>query len=258
MRRLVVVSNRVAGADGASGGLAVALTAALQGQNALWFGWSGRRAERTGGEIKSHRLGDIERVTIDLEDADVAAYYDGCANAGLWPLFHSRLDLVAYDRSWSEGYLRVNRRFAFSLAQLLRPDDRVWVHDYHLIPLGRELRRLGFTGSIGFFLHTPWPDPQLLATLPDHKALVAAMFDYDLVGMQTDECVAAFQACVLREPNTWREESLLSAFGRRVRVEAFPIGLDTPDFLRLAASPEAARCGERLAAYRGMRTLIIG
>ena len=258
MRRLVVVSNRVASNEDAYGGLSVALAAALQGENALWFGWSGRLSDRPGGDLERRRLGDIEVATIDLETADVEAYYDGYANACLWPLFHARRDLVAYDRRWRDGYLRANRRFASALMQLLRPGDWVWVHDYHLIPLGRELRRLGFAGPIGFFLHTPWPDAQLLAILPDAEALVTALFDYDLVGMQTEDCVAALQAYVLREADGWAQGPLVSAFGRRLRIEAFPIGLDTPDFQRLAVGPDAACCHRRLTAYRGPRSLIIG
>src|ERR1700677_1769524 len=167
----------------------VALRSALRAGPALWFGWSGERTAKFTGELKSHRVDDIDVVTVDLEEADFDEYYNGYANSTLWPVFHSRTGLAAYDRSFDEGYARVNRRFAAALAPLLRPDDLVWVHDYHLIPLGRELRALGVTNRIGFFLHIPWPAPQLFTTLPRHPDLGAAMFDYDLVGFQTAECV---------------------------------------------------------------------
>jgi len=258
MGRLVVVSNRVAAADGASGGLAVAIAAALQGESAVWFGWSGERTAHFDGALASRRLGDLEIVTLDLEDLDFDEYYNGYANAALWPVFHSRTDLAAYDRSFSEGYARVNRRFAETLAPLLRADDLVWVHDYHLIPLGRELRRLGFAGPIGFFLHIPWPAPQLFTTLPQHRDLAQALFAYDLVGMQTDECVAAFEAYVLGEAGGALEGGRLKAFGRQLRAQAFPIGLDTDDFLALGRTPDALRAYDRMSAHGLYRSLIVG
>ena len=259
MSRLVVVSNRVAAADGApSGGLSVAMAAALQGEPALWFGWSGERTAHFDGRLGRRQLGNIEVVTVDLEDADFDEYYNGYANAALWPIFHSRTDLAAYDRSFSEGYARVNRRFAEALAPLLRPDDLVWVHDYHLIPLGRELRRLGFAGPIGFFLHIPWPAPQLFTTLPQHRDLVAALFAYDLVGMQTQECVTAFEAYVTAEAGGVLEGGRLRAFGGQVRAQAFPIGLDTDDFLALTRSAAAYRTYDRMSAHGVFRSLMVG
>ena len=117
---------------------------------------------------------------IDLEPDDVAEYYDGFANATLWPLFHHRIDLTAYDRAFGAGYARVNKRFAEAVRPLIKPGDLVWVHDYHLIPVAQELRKLGVDNPIGFFLHIPWPAPQLLVTLPRHKELVEALFAFDV------------------------------------------------------------------------------
>ncbi len=260
MGRLVVVSNRVAAAADAAraGGLSVALRAALKAGPALWFGWSGERVAEFTGELKTSRVDDIDVVTLDLEDADYEAYYNGYANATLWPLFHSRTDLAAYDRAFGEGYARVNRRFAEALAPLLRPDDLVWVHDYHLIPLGRELRRLGVTNSIGFFLHIPWPAPQLFTTLPRHAELAEAMFAYDLVGFQTADSVDAFADYVTREARGRREGDRLSAFGRSTLAAPFPIGIDAPQFQRLLRSPAAERAWDRLAAHGAFRSLIVG
>jgi trehalose 6-phosphate synthase len=236
----------------------VALRAALKAGPALWFGWSGERCQRFTGELKTCRVDDIDVVTVDLEEADFDEYYNGYANATLWPLFHSRTDLAAYDRSFGEGYARVNRRFAEALAPLLQPGDLVWVHDYHLIPLGRELRRLGVINPIGFFLHIPWPATQLLLTLPRHADLAEAMFAYDLVGFQTEESVEAFADYVRREARGGRDGDLLSAFGRSIVARAFPIGIDTPEFLRLVRSEPAERAWDRMAAFGAFRSLIVG
>ena len=145
MSRLIVVSNRVSpptGRGGESvGGLAMALAAALREFSGLWFGWSGRTTPEFNGHLNLQRVDVVTVATVDLPEADVSEYYNGYANKTLWPLFHYRQDLTAYDRSFDEGYQRVNRRFAETLRPLIEDDDLIWIHDYHLIPLGRELRR---------------------------------------------------------------------------------------------------------------------
>ncbi len=90
----------------------------------------------------------------------------GYANGVLWPVFHYRLDLADFDAGYIDGYRRVNRMFAHKLMPLLQPDDVIWVHDYHLIPLAAELRALGCRQRIGFFLHIPLPPPLILAAIP--------------------------------------------------------------------------------------------
>ncbi|HMO43096.1 MAG TPA: trehalose-6-phosphate synthase, partial [Phenylobacterium sp.] len=189
MTRLIVISNRVTPPVGKGeesvGGLAMALAAALREYSGLWFGWSGRTTPQFSGQLAMRRVEGVTIATVDLEPGDVEEYYNGYANKTLWPLFHYRVDLTAYDRAFDAGYQRVNRRFAETIGPLIEPDDLIWVHDYHMIPLARELRRLGVKNRIGFFLHIPWPAHQLLITLPTHKALVESLFDYDLLGFQT-------------------------------------------------------------------------
>jgi trehalose 6-phosphate synthase len=261
MGRLVVVSNRVSlpDADGAPGGMAVAISAALREYGGFWFGWSGERTERFSGALRTQRVGEVDVATIDLEEADYQEYYNGYANGALWPLFHYRIDLTAYERSFGTGYERVNRRFADALAPLLRPDDIVWVHDYHLIPLGRELRRRGVTNPIGFFLHIPWPAAELITTLPRHRQLVEALFAYDLVGFQTDDWLRAFEAYVLGEADGRASPGgRLEAFGQSVIAQAFPIGLDLTEFLELCRTETAERSYDRMAAHSVFRSLMVG
>jgi hypothetical protein len=146
---------------------------------------------------------------------DYQEYYNGYANKTLWPLFHYRVDLTAYDRSFGEGYDRVNKRFAETLLPLIEPDDIIWVHDYHLIPMARELRRMGVTNRIGFFLHIPWPAHQLVTTLPRHRPLVEALFHYDLIGFQTEESLQAFEGYVFNEVHGQEaNRGELQAFGQ--------------------------------------------
>ncbi len=225
----------------------------------FWFGWSGETTEHFTGELSTRRVSDVTVVTLDLDDADYQEYYNGYANGTLWPLFHYRMDLAAYERSFGEGYERVNRRFAEALAPLIEPDDLIWVHDYHLIPLGQALRALGVTNRIGFFLHIPWPAPQVLTTLPRHRQLVEALFSYDLVGLQTDEWIWAFESYVLNELGGRRTaDGRLEAFGRSLKARAFPIGLDMEDFLELTRSVDADRTYDRIAAHSAFRSMIVG
>jgi len=263
MSRLVVVSNRVTTLSGrggvSTGGLAMALAAGLRETKGLWFGWSGETTPDFTGALHTSSADGVTVATIDLEDVDVQEYYNGYANKTLWPLCHYRIDLTAYDRSFGQGYERVNRRFAETLRPLLRPDDMIWVHDYHLIPLARELRRLGVDNPIGFFLHIPWPARQLVTTLPRHRQLVQALFDYDLVGFQTSDWLAAFEDYVIHEAKGGvGRDGQMSAFGRTTRAAAFPIGIDAKEFAQLSHSAVASRMYDRMAASTAFRAMIVG
>jgi trehalose 6-phosphate synthase len=263
MSRLIVVSNRIsrpAGRGAAqTGGLAMALTAGLRAYNGLWFGWSGNTTPEFTGEITTTRSEGVTIATIDLEETDVQEYYNGYANKTLWPVFHYRIDLAAYDRSFNQGYDRVNRRFAETLRPLIEPDDIVWIHDYHMIPMARELRRLGVKNRIGFFLHIPWPARQLVTTLPRHRQLVEALFDYDLIGFQTTEWLEAFEDYLVHEVDGRSlGDGRLQAFGKTVRAGAFPIGIDAEDFAVQVRSNAAARMYDRMAAQSVFRSMIVG
>jgi trehalose 6-phosphate synthase len=261
-RRLVVVSNRVGPiAPGAEtqGGLAVALRNALEEKGGLWFGFSGSLAERPSEEPLFETAGNITAATLDLTQQDFDEYYIGFANRVLWPLFHYRPSLIGFSRRKLEGYLRVNRLFARALAPMLTPDDQVWIHDYHLIPLAQELRRLGCRQPIGFFLHTPFPAAEMLRLLPNHRELVAALCAYDLVGFQTQSDLHGFRDYLLRRDGG---EDLgagaLRAFGRVVRAGVYPVGIDVDGIARQAEAAEESRHMRRLRASIDGRALIIG
>jgi trehalose 6-phosphate synthase len=263
MSRLIVVSNRISRPAGRgqaqTGGLAMALTAGLRAYNGLWFGWSGATTPDFTGQITTTKSDGITIATVDLEEIDVQEYYNGYANKTLWPVFHYRIDLAAYDRSFNQGYDRVNRRFAETLRPLIEPDDIVWIHDYHLIPMARELRRLGVKNRIGFFLHIPWPARQLVTTLPRHRQLVEALFDYDLIGFQTTEWLEAFEDYLVHEVDGRSlGDGRLQAFGKTIRAGAFPIGIDAEEFAVQVRSAAAARMYDRMAAQSVFRSMIVG
>jgi trehalose 6-phosphate synthase len=263
MSRLIVVSNRVnlPSGDGEEsvGGLAMALAAALKEYSGIWFGWSGKTTDTFTGGLNIETVGGVTAATVDLEEVDLDEYYNGYANKTLWPLFHYRNDLAAFDRAFDKGYTRVNERFARTLAPLIEPDDIIWVHDYHLIPLAKELRALGIKNRIGFFLHIPWPAHQVMINLPRHRQLVEAMFDYDLVGFQTAEYQQAFEEYVLSEADgSILRPGCVKGFGRVLEVGAFPIGIDAEDFARMKKSARARRMRDLMTACTVFRHLIVG
>ena len=265
MSRLIVVSNRVnppnpaADGEGSVGGLAMALAAALREYSGIWFGWSGKTTAEFTGQLNMQKIEGVTVATVDLEETDYQEYYNGYANKTLWPLFHYRVDLTAYDRSFGEGYDRVNKRFAETLLPLIEPDDIIWVHDYHLIPLARELRRMGVTNRIGFFLHIPWPAHQLVVTLPRHRQLVEALFHYDLLGFQTEESLHAFEGYVFNEVHGSKNElGELQAFGHKLHASAFPIGIDAEDFAKIVTGDTARKVYDRMMAHSVFRKMVVG
>ena len=256
MSRLVVISNRVAAPSGshsgAQGGLAVALQSALREHGGLWFGWSGEQTDHFTGELHETQVDGVTYATVDLEEQDVEEYYEGYANRTLWPLFHYRTDIAEYERSFAGGYQRVNERFARTVAPLIRPGDAVWIQDYHMFPLGAELRKLGIENRIGFFLHIPWPPRRLLATLPEAKALASTMLAYDLVGFQADEWLQAFIEFAVEDMGARVEGDMLHVGDRRVQACVFPIGIDAAEFVAMTQTTRA-----RLT-YRQMRDSAVG
>lgn len=261
--RLVVVSNRVGDPrKPAAGGLAVAVGDALARSGGLWFGWSGKIVEGGApgeGEVHHHRSGEVQLATLDLSKSDHDTYYAGYSNQALWPAFHYRLDLADFAAGFFAGYQRVNRLFARKLAALLRPDDVIWVHDYHLIPLADELRALGCRQRIGFFLHIPLPPPPILAAIPGHEWLMRSLFAYDLVGLQTRSDADHFARFVQEEAGARAlGEGGFEAMGRQVIARAYPIGIDVGEFQRLAGSNESRQTEAMIKKQYGHRRLLVG
>ncbi|MGH7156147.1 MAG: alpha,alpha-trehalose-phosphate synthase (UDP-forming) [Acetobacteraceae bacterium] len=261
MSRLVIVSNRVplpADRRPRAGGLAVALGDALV-PGSLWFGWSGRRSARSDGPPVIAEAGGVTYATVDLSEAEYRLFYAGFANGALWPLLHYRIGLMDYHREEWEAYRAVNRRFAQALVSLLQPDDLLWVHDYHLIPLGAELRALGVRNRIGFFLHTPWMAPEVAEVLPPVTALLSDFCAYDVVGFHTARYRAAFIDCLNRLLGVVSDhDGLIVWRGRTIRAVVDPIGIDADSFAVMAAESARGAEARRMKLSLAGRTLAIG
>jgi len=262
LSRLVIVSNRMLLPREhltLAGGLAIALRETLQRQGGLWFGWSGRTVENPSETPEIYTAGKAIYATVDLSTADHEAYYLGYANSTLWPLFHYRLGLIDFRRAHFEGYLRVNAAFAKALKPLLRPDDVVWVHDYHFMTLAAELRRLGVENRIGFFLHIPFPPAEVFSALPAHRRIVRDLCAYDLIGFQTEHDLRAFSTYLANEAgSTVGTDGCFEAFGHHSCAGAFPIGIDTESFSNMARRAAVGPESERLQQSLSGRTLVVG
>ncbi|CAJ3487771.1 alpha,alpha-trehalose-phosphate synthase [Burkholderia pseudomallei] len=264
MSRLIIVSNRVAPiseGEPAAGGLAIGVYDALKETGGMWFGWSGEVIASGVPQIRIEEHGPVTFATIGLSRRDYDQYYRGFSNATLWPAFHYRADLIQFDRHEFEGYSRVNVWLAQQLVPLLRDDDVIWVHDYHLIPFARALRTAGVKNRIGFFLHIPFPVAQVLVNVPPHRELVEALCSFDLLGFQTDTDLRAFFEYVEYEAGGTVDRAAhparVDAFGRTLRAAAYPIGVYPDEIAALAKAGENGRAVKSLAASLRGRQLVM-
>lgn len=251
MSRLVIVANRVPNPrerGATAGGLAVALKDAMSRREAMWFGWSGQTADATATEPSINTQGKLTYATLDLGREDYRRYYQGFANATLWPTLHYRLGLALFQRADYAGYRAVNTAFATALAPLLRPDDLVWTHDFHLFPFGAELKRLGCKQRQGFFLHIPFPPFGLFSALPKAEELLADLAAYDVIGVQTEDDAANLRGALVAVGQAEAAE----------RVAAFPVGIDAEAFRKLAERAKDRADAKRFEQSLVGRDLVIG
>lgn len=262
MARLVVVSNRVSLPDpsgkAAAGGLAVALCEALEEHRGLWFGWSGKTSANPDSKPTMIQRGAVQYALMDLTSTDRQEYYSGFANRALWPTMHYRIGLSEFSRADYAGYLRVNRRFAQALASLVDPEDHIWVHDYHLLPLASELRASGLRNRIGYFHHIPWPAPEVLTTMPGSSDLLRAMMDYDLIGLQTDRDADNLKRNLVQELGaSLQGEAGVLLGARSTVIRGFPIGIDVENFQKAATRGSSQKLVRQTIASLSSRSLVI-
>ena len=263
MARVVVVSNRVGvpNKDGGAkaGGLEVVLRSFLKRNQGLWFGWSGRTVPKGEEAVRQVEHSGVTYVTTDISRGDFQEFYNGFANRMLWPILHYRLDLVEFSSRDMAGYLRVNEMFADRLQAFLKPDDVIWVHDYHFLPLAKALRDRGVENKIGFFLHIPFPPPDIVTALPKHERIILSLCHYDLVGFQTDndaDNLADYLTNESRMPS--RDRRTFIAGQRTMRIGVFPVGVEMTEFERLARRTQKVTAVREVVTSLSDRAMIIG
>jgi trehalose 6-phosphate synthase len=247
LARLVLISTRVVelGKAAQAGGVAVVMADILRARGGLWFGWSGNITEDTAvltAPAKvSRSKSRSEIATVPLSSDEHRDYYLGYSNSVLWPVFHNRLDLARFDAGYYPRYVDVNERFADALEPLLQPDDILWVHDYHLIPLAAALRQRGAENAIGFFLHIPVPPWQTFLAIPEHRELAHAFSAFDLIGLQTkadvSNLIKFFEDGVA---GRILQDGRIRIFDRELAIESFPVGINLADFADMASASGTA------------------
>ena len=273
--RLIIVSNRLPIAitkneagewqvKPSSGGLITALSPVVRERQGLWVGWSGSLEETELYELlakESEEAGyTLKPVTLTKEE--VEQYYVGFSNEILWPLFHDLQSRCNFDPAYWKVYEVVNRKFAQVVAKSTVSSDYIWVHDYHLMLLAKELRNIVPDRRIGFFLHTPFPPLDIYLKLPWRIQILRGLLEYDLIGFQTIRDRNNFLNCVgalirgLRF-DARRQISRIKMPDRSVRVGVFPIGIDFEEFAREANDKMVVERAEQLGkAMRGCQIIL--
>ena len=263
IERVIVVSNRLPialtkGKDGewqvqhGSGGLVTALAPVLRDRGGLWIGWPG-----TFEEIHTDELTEMTNSTgyalkpVILTEEEVNQYYFGFSNEILWPLFHSLQSRCNFDPAYWASYQSVNRKFAKVIAENAQETDYIWVHDYHLLLVAKELRAIGLKNKVGFFLHTPFPPSDLFNILPWRAQIIEALLQYDLIGFQTmrdRNNFIHYMESIIGDlhVDARRPVCMIVTPQRKIRSGAFPISIDFKEFSRQAATRMVSERAQQL------------
>lgn len=275
--RLVVVSNRLpfafrrdaAGAwraEPGGGGLVTALLPILRNRGGVWIGWpgaAGDRGELEGALAEAGSSAGYSFGAVDLTPEEVHDFYLGFSNEIIWPLFHDLQSLCNFDPAYWRTYCKVNRKYAEAIHAQAEPGDFIWIHDYHLMNTASALRALGVKSQIGFFLHIPFPSPDLFLKLPWRESLLRALLDFDLIGFQTARDRRNFVQCLrifVRDIDIEGRGHVLAASTpeRSLRIGNFPISIDYGAFRRQAEAPEVEKKAQELHRLLPNRRLILG
>ena len=254
----MVVANRLPVDDGvppdgacewrrSPGGLVSALHPLLEHTPATWVGWAG-------GTGPAPTVADINRVRmhpVALSRDDIRDHYEGFANATLWPLYHDAVEQPVYHRRWWEAYQRVNQRFAEAAAAAAEPGALVWIQDYHLQLVPGMLRALRPDLRIGFFLHVPFPPPELFMQLPRRAELLLGMLGADLVGFQRAQAAHNFAQLATKVLHLPATDRRIAVEDRVVRIGAFPVSIDMAEMEALAGRDDVVRRAARLRSDLG-------
>jgi len=235
------------------GGLVSALQPAMRSRGGIWVGWDG--GTQTPREVPGL---DFELRPVSLSRREVDAYYHGFANRTLWPLLHGLVEQPTFDRFSWDVYRRVNEHFA-DVDDPSQPGLR-WVHDYHLLLLPGLLRRREALGRIGFFLHVPFPPPEVFARLPWRASVLEGMLGADVVSFHTQRYRGNFLRTCAQLLDDVRVDGTIVRLhdGRVVRTAAHPISIDAADLANRARTANVERALDGLRTQFAPRRLLLG
>ncbi|MEE2878717.1 MAG: trehalose-6-phosphate synthase [Pseudomonadota bacterium] len=260
MGRLIAISNRTAAdASARAGGLAVAVWESLKSTGGMWVGWSGNISDEVPAAPEVFTDEGVEFVVTDFTEAEHDGFYLQYANRVIWPIFHYRVDLAHFGSKDFDTYSSVNERIANLVVPRLKDGDSVWVHDYHFLLMGNYLRRNGWKGPIGFFLHIPFPSPEVFRALPEHERIARAMCEFSVLGFQSQTDRSNFVRYLIQNYDAVdKGDGCIAVFGRQIRVNAYPIGIDAASYEKAAISTRASTAASRIGKFLGGRKLVLG
>jgi trehalose 6-phosphate synthase len=255
--RLVAYANRLPVSRGrqgwrpSAGGLVSALRPALESRHGAWVGWDGGA-----GDLPRRVEGlDVELLPVALSRREVEHYYHGFANRTLWPLLHGLIEQPRFERRWWTAYCEVNERFA---AVEVDGGGLRWVHDYQLMLVPSLLRRAQ-TGPIRFFLHVPFPPPEIYARLPWREQMLDGLLGADVVSFHTDAYRDNFvRTCARLREDVRIEGKTIALARRRVLTAAHPISIDARTLAQDARSSTTERYLRGLRTQFGSRRILLG
>jgi len=273
--RLVIVSNRLPIAltrvdmeqwqvQLSPGGLVTALTPILHKRGGLWIGWPGTLEKVDLNELLAVASRDLGYILepVSLTEEEVKQYYFGFSNEIIWPLFHDLQTRCNFDPAYWNAYQAVNRKFAEVIAEKVRMEDYIWVHDYQMMLVAKELRSIGLENKVGFFLHTPFPALDIFLKLPWRTQILSALLEYDLVGFQTRRDRNNFVRCIEAmhkgiQADARKQVCMITTPEREIGIGSFPISIDFRDFARQARSPMVEGAARQLReAYPGQQIIL--
>ncbi|HZJ06378.1 MAG TPA: trehalose-6-phosphate synthase [Nocardioidaceae bacterium] len=262
---LVIVANRlpvdrVVGADGSAtwqpspGGLVTAIEPVMRENDGAWVGWPG--GTETG--LEPFVEDGMSLVPISLTAQEIEEFYEGFANATLWPLYHDVVAKPEFHREWFDSYETVNRRFAEKAAMVAADNATVWVHDYQLQLVPAMLRELRPDLRIGFFLHIPFPPTELFQQLPWRRRLLEGLLGADLVGFQRPGAAQNFVRLVRqRVGHKTHRDTVYLPDGRKVVAASFPISIDTAGLEELARTDAVQKRAKEIRDQLGNPKLVL-
>lgn len=264
-RSLVVIANRLPirrvrvgsghGWEMSPGGLVSALFPYLKKHKGVWVGWPGS----SGAKPKPFQIEGIEQKPVSLTPSEVDAFYSGFCNDTLWPLYHNGVRVPSFHRHWWWPYVEINQRFSQAALQVCSLHDTIWVHDYHLQLVPQILRKERPRLRIGFFLHIPFPAPEIFQRLPWRKEILEGLLGADVIGFQTAHDSKNFCEAVSKLTNAKCSASKVQFEGRSVQVKHFPISIDIEHYTQMAHHPEVVKKSKNIRhRFRGQSKIILG
>jgi trehalose 6-phosphate synthase/phosphatase len=271
MNRLLIVSNRLPVTiqkkkgklyfNQSVGGLATGLGSFYKSFNSKWVGWCGITSEKIGLEEKKSINTKLENAfssyPVFLSKREVELYYSEFCNRTLWPLLHGFTQYATYDRNSWKAYEKVNEIFSNCISEIAEPEDTIWIHDYHLMLLPSLLRKKHPNTAIGFFLHTPFPSPDIFRLLPWREEILHGLLKADLLGFHTYNYVQNFLMTVRRLLGLNHTLGKIIVGNHLAKVDSFPIGIDYQLFADAETKPKVQASIKKLSRRLGTTKKIL-